>query len=53
MVKLLQLNPIQKILDIIGVNKEYKNYSLALAESQAEVIIVCKMLRFVIGLKAI
>lgn len=48
MVKLLQLDPVQKILDIISVNKEYKSYSVALAESQAEVIIVGKVLRCII-----
>lgn len=48
MVKLLQLDPAQKILDIISVNKEYKSYSVALAESQAEVIIVGKVLRCII-----
>lgn len=48
MVKLLQLDPAQKILDIISVNKEYKSYSVALAESQAEAIIVGKVLRCII-----
>ncbi|EAH9060050.1 LexA family transcriptional regulator, partial [Campylobacter coli] len=34
MVKLLQLDPISKVLDIISVNKDYKSYSLDLKDSQ-------------------
>ncbi|EAI3303282.1 LexA family transcriptional regulator, partial [Campylobacter jejuni] len=33
MVKLLQLDPISKVLDIISVNKDYKSYSLDLKDS--------------------
>ncbi|EIJ6962851.1 TPA: LexA family transcriptional regulator, partial [Campylobacter jejuni] len=32
MVKLLQLDPISKVLDIISVNKDYKSYSLDLKD---------------------
>ncbi|EAH5193778.1 LexA family transcriptional regulator, partial [Campylobacter jejuni] len=39
MVKLLQLDPISKVLDIISVNKDYKSYSLDLKDSQVEIII--------------
>ncbi|EAH9016801.1 LexA family transcriptional regulator, partial [Campylobacter jejuni] len=38
MVKLLQLDPISKVLDIISVNKDYKSYSLDLKDSQVEII---------------
>ncbi|EOG9184205.1 helix-turn-helix transcriptional regulator [Campylobacter coli] len=48
MVKLLQLNPINKILDIISVNKDYKSYSLDLKDSQVEIIIQGKVLRSII-----
>ncbi|EAI1449464.1 XRE family transcriptional regulator, partial [Campylobacter jejuni] len=39
MVKLLQLDPISKVLDIISINKDYKSYSLDLKDSQVEIII--------------
>ncbi|EIS1397364.1 helix-turn-helix transcriptional regulator, partial [Campylobacter coli] len=45
MVKLLQLDPISKILDIISVNKDYKSYSIDLKDSQIELIIQGKVLR--------
>ncbi|EAH7530765.1 XRE family transcriptional regulator, partial [Campylobacter jejuni] len=45
MVKLLQLDPISKVLDIISVNKDYKSYSLDLKDSQVEIIIQGKVLR--------
>ncbi|HEC1792028.1 LexA family transcriptional regulator [Campylobacter lari] len=48
MVKLLQLNPISKILDIISVNKDYKSYSIDLKDSQIELIIQGKVLRSII-----
>ncbi|EPB0291980.1 S24 family peptidase [Campylobacter jejuni] len=48
MVKLLQLDPISKVLDIISVNKDYKSYSLDLKDSQVELIIQGKVLRFII-----
>ncbi|EAJ7535682.1 helix-turn-helix transcriptional regulator [Campylobacter coli] len=48
MVKLLQLNPINKILDIISVNKDYKSYSIDLRDSQVEIIIQGKVLRSII-----
>ncbi|EIM3697084.1 helix-turn-helix transcriptional regulator [Campylobacter coli] len=48
MVKLLQLDPISKILDIISVNKDYKSYSLDLKDSQVEIIIQGKVLRSII-----
>ncbi|EKI2580481.1 helix-turn-helix transcriptional regulator [Campylobacter coli] len=48
MVKLLQLNPINKILDIISANKDYKSYSLDLKDSQVEIIIQGKVLRSII-----
>ncbi|EAL8370163.1 XRE family transcriptional regulator, partial [Campylobacter jejuni] len=44
MVKLLQLDPISKVLDIISVNKDYKSYSLDLKDSQVEIIIQGKVL---------
>ncbi|EIP3088712.1 helix-turn-helix transcriptional regulator, partial [Campylobacter jejuni] len=43
MVKLLQLDPISKVLDIISVNKDYKSYSLDLKDSQVEIIIQGKV----------
>lgn len=48
MVKLLQLDPVRKILDIVSVNKEYKSYSIPLSESQVEFIIIGKVLRCII-----
>ncbi|EAI0685278.1 XRE family transcriptional regulator, partial [Campylobacter coli] len=48
MVKLLQLDPISKVLDIISVNKDYKSYSLDLKDSQVEIIIQGKVLRSII-----
>ncbi|EKB0719236.1 LexA family transcriptional regulator [Campylobacter jejuni] len=48
MVKLLQLDPISKILDIISVNKDYKSYSIDLKDSQIELIIQGKVLRSII-----
>ncbi|HDZ5092309.1 TPA: helix-turn-helix transcriptional regulator [Campylobacter jejuni] len=48
MVKLLQLDPISKILDIISVNKDYKSYSIDLRDSQVEIIIQGKVLRSII-----
>ncbi|EMQ6223098.1 helix-turn-helix transcriptional regulator [Campylobacter jejuni] len=48
MVKLLQLDPISKVLDIISVNKDYKSYSLDLKGSQVEIIIQGKVLRSII-----
>ncbi|ECS1124997.1 helix-turn-helix transcriptional regulator [Campylobacter jejuni] len=48
MVKLLQLDPIGKVLDIISVNKDYKSYSLDLKDSQVEIIIQGKVLRSII-----
>ncbi|HIC3266087.1 TPA: hypothetical protein ACW4U5_001781 [Campylobacter jejuni] len=48
MVKLLQLDPISKVLDIISVNKDYTSYSLDLKDSQVELIIQGKVLRFII-----
>ncbi|EMO8444508.1 helix-turn-helix transcriptional regulator [Campylobacter jejuni] len=48
MVKLLQLDPISKVLDIISVNKDYKSYSLNLKDSQVEIIIQGKVLRSII-----
>ncbi|ECL1831152.1 LexA family transcriptional regulator [Campylobacter jejuni] len=48
MVKLLQLNPISKILDIISVNKDYKSYSIDLRDSQVKIIIQGKVLRSII-----
>ena len=48
MVKLLQLDPISKVLDIISVSKEYKSYSLDLKDSQVEIIIQGKVLRSII-----
>ncbi len=48
MVKLLQLDPISKVLDIISVNKDYKSYSLELKDSQVEIIIQGKVLRSII-----
>ncbi|EHA2317327.1 helix-turn-helix transcriptional regulator [Campylobacter coli] len=48
MVKLLQLDPISKVLDIISVNKDYKSYSLDLKNSQVEIIIQGKVLRSII-----
>lgn len=48
MVKLLQLDPVRKILDIVSVNKEYKSYSIPLSESQVEIIIIGKVLRCII-----
>ncbi|XGX73960.1 helix-turn-helix transcriptional regulator [Campylobacter coli] len=48
MVKLLQLDPISKVLDIISVNKDYKSYSLDLKDSQVEIIIQSKVLRSII-----
>ncbi|TKX29534.1 transcriptional regulator [Campylobacter estrildidarum] len=48
MVKLLQLNPFENILEIISVNKEYKSYSVKLDESQISVLIKGKVLRSVI-----
>lgn len=47
-VKLLQLDPISKVLDIISVNKDYKSYSLDLKDSQVEIIIQGKVLRSII-----
>ncbi|WP_305862482.1 XRE family transcriptional regulator [Helicobacter cholecystus] len=48
MVKLLQLDPVRNILDIVSVNKEYKSYSIPLSESQVEFIIIGKVLRCII-----
>lgn len=48
MVKLLQLDPIKRILDIISVNKDYKSYSIPLEDSQIEIIIAGKVLRCII-----
>ncbi|EAH6906389.1 helix-turn-helix transcriptional regulator [Campylobacter jejuni] len=48
MVKLLQLDPISKVLDIISINKDYKSYSLDLKDSQVEIIIQGKVLRSII-----
>lgn len=48
MVKLLQLNPFENILEIISVNKEYKSYSIKLDESQTPLFIKGKVLRSVI-----
>ncbi|ELR3703547.1 TPA: LexA family transcriptional regulator [Campylobacter coli] len=48
MVKLLQLDPISKVLDIISVNKDYKSYSIDLRDSQVEIIIQGKVLRSII-----
>ncbi|EAK2937136.1 LexA family transcriptional regulator [Campylobacter coli] len=48
MVKLLQLDPISKVLDIISVNKDYKSYSLDLKDLQVEIIIQGKVLRSII-----
>ncbi|HBK1886767.1 TPA: helix-turn-helix transcriptional regulator [Campylobacter jejuni] len=48
MVKLLQLDPISKVLDIISVNKDYKSYSLDLKDSQVEIITQGKVLRSII-----
>ncbi|WP_139470611.1 LexA family transcriptional regulator [Campylobacter armoricus] len=48
MVKLLQLDPIGKVLDIISVNKDYKSYSIDLKDSQIELIIQGKVLRSII-----
>ncbi|EEA7465287.1 helix-turn-helix transcriptional regulator [Campylobacter jejuni] len=48
MVKLLQLDPISKVLDIISVNKDYKSYGLDLKDSQVEIIIQGKVLRSII-----
>ncbi|EAH7105579.1 helix-turn-helix domain-containing protein [Campylobacter coli] len=48
MVKLLQLDPISKVLDIISVNKDYKSYSLDLKDSQVEIIIQGKVLRSIV-----
>ncbi|EAH6723148.1 XRE family transcriptional regulator [Campylobacter coli] len=48
MVKLLQLDPISKVLDIISVNKDYKSYSLDLKDSQVKIIIQGKVLRSII-----
>lgn len=48
MVKLLQLDPISKVLDIISVNKDYKSYSIDLKDSQIELIIQGKVLRSII-----
>lgn len=48
MVKLLQLDLISKVLDIISVNKDYKSYSLDLKDSQVEIIIQGKVLRSII-----
>ncbi|ELN6266707.1 helix-turn-helix transcriptional regulator [Campylobacter jejuni] len=48
MVKLLQLDPISKVLDIISVNKDYKSYSLDLKDSQVEIIVQGKVLRSII-----
>ncbi|MBS4313356.1 helix-turn-helix domain-containing protein [Campylobacter vulpis] len=48
MVKLLQLNPFENILEIISVNKEYKSYSIKLDELQTPLFIKGKVLRSVI-----
>ncbi|EPA2295199.1 XRE family transcriptional regulator [Campylobacter jejuni] len=48
MVKLLQLNPFENILEIISVNKEYKSYNIKLDESQTPLFIKGKVLRSVI-----
>lgn len=48
MVKLLQLNPFEKLLEIISVNKEYKSYQVRIEENQLALIIKGKVLRSII-----
>ncbi|WP_276954042.1 XRE family transcriptional regulator [Helicobacter rodentium] len=48
MVKLLQLNPITNILEIISTNKDYKSYEVSLSESQELCLIRGKVLRSII-----
>ncbi len=48
MVKLLQLNPITNILEIISTNKNYKSYEVSLSESQELCLIRGKVLRSII-----
>lgn len=48
MVKLLQLNPITNILEIISINKDYKSYEVSVSESQELCLIRGKVLRSII-----
>ncbi|PKT77960.1 phage minor head protein [Helicobacter winghamensis] len=48
MVKLLQLNPFDNILEIISVNKDYKSYQLHISETQELMLIKGRVLRAII-----
>ncbi|WDL70119.1 LexA family transcriptional regulator [Helicobacter winghamensis] len=48
MVKLLQLNPFDNILEIISVNKDYKSYQFHISETQELMLIKGRVLRAII-----